>query len=536
MKIIYNLRLAKLNLIFFAVLLSNSLFNGNCDDGSSVVVIYNTLVPESREVALHYSKLRNVPSNQLFGFELPENETITRRDFQTKLEVPLLKKLFDSKLFESYTNQAGKVMLPPKKSRIKYAVLCYGVPIKILEDKNITERDVESIPQELRRNEASVDSELACLPRGPFTYRLTGPLLNHVYMTTNAALIHPTNGILIVTRIDAPTPKIAKSIVDKAIEAEKNGLWGRAYFDMRGITNGTLAEGDKWFAESALWCQRLGFETVIDNNPKTFSIDFPMSHIAIYAGWYDESVSGPFLKDNVEFAPGAFAYHLHSFNCEKLRTTTARWVGPLLAKGVTITMGSVNEPTLGGTPNIPVFLINFLLFGHTFGESFMSSQYLISWQNIAIGDPLYRPCRKNLEEWQRELEKSNSRNLEWVYLRWANINLSAGRSTVSVIEYIENQKITPESSILQEKLADLYLSEKKYDNALNCFEKALKNDCSANQRTRIAISYTDTLISAGREQKALEFLKQLQKEHPESFENQELKSRLQTLMKKSGNN
>ena len=35
-----------------------------------------------------------------------------------------------------------------------------------------------------------------------------------------------------------------------------------------------------------------------------------MSHIAIYCGWYDASVSGPFALPKVEFMPGAFAYHL----------------------------------------------------------------------------------------------------------------------------------------------------------------------------------------------------------------------------------
>jgi uncharacterized protein (TIGR03790 family) len=507
---------------------------GYCEDGSSVVVIYNSLAPESKEVALHYSKLRNVPANQIFGFDLSSDETITRKDYQLKLEIPLLKKLFDTKLFESYTNQ-GKVMLPPSRSKIRYAVLCYGVPVKILEDKNVVSKDDGQMPQELKRNEASVDSELACLPRGPFTYRLDGPLLNPVFMTTNSDLIHPTNGGLIVTRLDGPTSKIAMSLVDKAIEAEKNGLWGRAYFDLRGITNGALAEGDKWLSESAFWCARLGFETVVDTSPTTFSTDFPMSHIAIYAGWYDDNVSGPFLKDSVEFMPGAFAYHLHSFSCEKLRTTSARWVGPFLAKGVTVTMGSVNEPGLGGTPYIPVFLTQFLLRGSTFGEAFITSQHAVSWQNVAIGDPLYRPFKKNLEEWQNELEKADSKYLEWVYLRWANINLSAGRKPMNVIDYLEKEKITRKSAVLQEKLAELYLSENKFDDSLNYLELAFKNKCSLNQRIRIALNYTDTLISLSREDKALAFLKGVQKTYPQLFENKLIKDKFQTLSQKLGN-
>ena len=50
-----------------------------------------------------------------------------------------------------------------------------------------------------------------------------------------------------------------------------------------------------------------------------------MSQIAIYAGWYDGDVSGPFTLPKVEFMPGAFAYHLHSFSADTLRSETSHW-------------------------------------------------------------------------------------------------------------------------------------------------------------------------------------------------------------------
>jgi len=88
---------------------------------------------------------------------------------------------------------------------------------------------------------------------------------------------------------------------------------------------------------------------------------------------------------------------------------------------------------------------------------------------------------------------------------------------------------------LQEKLAELYLAEKKYDDALNCLELAFKNKCSLNQRIRIALNYTDTLISLGRQEKALAFLKQTEKTYPQLFENQLLKDKFQTISQKAGN-
>ena len=72
--------------------------------------------------------------------------------------------------------------------------------------------------------------------------------------------------------------------------------------------------GDEWILGAAELCRKLGFETTVDKNPATFPADFPMSQIAIYCGWYDGNVSGPFTLPKVEFMPGAFAYHLHSFS------------------------------------------------------------------------------------------------------------------------------------------------------------------------------------------------------------------------------
>ena len=118
------------------------------------------------------------------------------------------------------------------------------------------------------------------------------------------------------------------------MEAETNGLCGRAYFDCRNLpTNSPYRLGDDWISAAGKICKYLaGFETVIDENPRTFPADFPMSQIAIYCGWYDDNASGPFAQKTVEFMPGAFAYHLQSFSAATVRTTTENWVGPLLAK------------------------------------------------------------------------------------------------------------------------------------------------------------------------------------------------------------
>ena len=111
------------------------------------------------------------------------------------------------------------------------------------------------IKPELHRNEAAVDSELAWLPMVKTHVALAGPLRNWVYGATNTALLNPTNGILLVARLDGPSADIAKGLVDKALEAERDGLWGRAYFDMRGLPKtDSYYPGDEWIQEGAEIC------------------------------------------------------------------------------------------------------------------------------------------------------------------------------------------------------------------------------------------------------------------------------------------
>ena len=168
--------------------------------------------------------------------------------------------------------------------------------------------------------------------------------------------------------------------------------------------------------------RRLGFETVIDDKPDTFSAAFPMSQIAFYAGWYDGQFSGPFTVSKVEFMPGAVAYHLHSFSAHVLRTPDQYWVGPLLAKGATATIGYVEEPYLEGTINVAAFFADFTALGFNFGEAAYAAQPSISWQTTVVGDPLYRPFgRKNpadhfgkrLQELHGELLARKSKLIEW---------------------------------------------------------------------------------------------------------------------------
>ena len=401
--------------------------------GDEVVVIYNSRVPESKIVADHYAQVRQIPEKQIYGFDLTTNEEMSRAEFRDSLQVPLANKLEADGLWKlamtfypGTTNQPDRAVRKVVASKIRYTVLCYGVPLKITPDINIHENVAEKMQPELRRNEAAVDSELAWLPLLHMEFPLTGPFPNWLYGATNAALFDPTNGILLIARLDGPTVEIANGLVDKAVQAERDGLWGRAYFDARGLepTN-SYYTGDQWILAAAQISRELGFETTVDDKPETFPASFPMSQIAIYSGWYDPNASGPFALPKVEFMPGAFAYHLHSYSASTIRSTTDNWCGPLLAKGATCTMGCVYEPYLAGTPNVAVFLQMFGN-GFTFGEAAWAAQPVLSWQTTVIGDPLYRPFGKSPQRLHFELSHAHNPLNELSYLRLVNLGLARG--------------------------------------------------------------------------------------------------------------
>ncbi len=491
--------------------------------GDEVVVIYNTRLDGSKVVAEHYAQMRQVPEAQVYGFDLPITEEMTRAEFENALQFPLASRLLVDNLwrFGSVTNaatngQPSRVDHRVVESKIRYAVLCWGVPLKIAADPNLREPAGENMRPEWHRNEASVDSELAWLPLVKMNVPLSGPLPNWVYGATNPAVLHPTNGILLVARLDGPSVEIARGLADKALAAERDGLWGRAYFDARGLdkTNSYYL-GDEWILNAGEICRQLGFETTVDKNPATFPADFPMSQIAIYCGWYDQNVSGPFTLPKVEFMPGAFAYHLHSFSAATLRSTNQFWAGPLLAKGATCTMGCVCEPYLPLTPNIALFMERLTIGQFSFGEAAWTAQPALSWQTTVVGDPLYRPFGKGPQALHDELAQRQSPVIEWSYLRIVNVQLLRGAPAAQAISFLEGLPITTNSAVLTEKLAGLYEMQGNPSLAIETYQLALTRNPSPEQRIRIRLTLAEKLLAQHREADALEKYKQLLQESPD---------------------
>lgn len=494
-----------------ALLASPASFAQSTNEGDQVLVVYNTRVRESRAIAEHYADVRHVPSAQVLGLDMPDREEIRREEFREEIQKPLSKAIKKLGLMSYQDEVDGSTEIPAvqfrrtARSSIRYLVLCYGVPAAIENDPNIHEPGAERLQPEIRVNHAAVDSELATLPVfGPFT-PISGFMKNPAFNCTNALLLSPTNGVLMVARLDGPSAAVAMGLVDKAVEAESNGLWGRAYFDMRGITNGSpYRMGDDWISAASIISSNAGFETVVDPWGATFPPAFPMSQIAIYAGWYAEDACGPFARDTVEFMPGAIAFHIHSFSASPLRSTTRRWVGPLVNRGATVTMGTVHEPYLPLMPNLGIFFDRFFNFGFNYGQAAYASQNCLSWQTTVVGDPLYNPFRKTPLQAFDDLKKNNPKLLEWFYVRAANVNRIRGVPVDKLVEFLEGADGAAASAVVQEKLAALYQESGNAEKSLHALDAALKLDPTPQQRIRVMLALAEGQIAKGDDRAAFE--------------------------------
>jgi uncharacterized protein (TIGR03790 family) len=503
------------------------------EPGSEVVLVYNSASAASKSVAEHYAAAREVPREQIVALPLPETETMTRNQFEQQLRAPLWRELLARNLF--ITNAPGASdRSTVARAKVRYAVLCYGVPVKILADPTLKEEGAEKLQLELRRNEASVDSELAVLPMHLPSRLLAGPLNNPVQAVTNREALHPTNGVLMVARLDGPTPEIARGLVDKALLAERDGLWGRAYFDWRGLNEGAYKVGDEWIKNARDLAKAYGFETVSDPYPSTFPATAPLSDIAFYFGWYDQGPSGPFTNGMTTFRPGAIAYHLHSFSARALRVNDAWWAGPLLDRGATATMGCTEEPFLQTTPQLHIFMHRLLFQGFTFGEAAYASQNTLSWQNTIVGDPLYRPFAKTQQERYEELEARKHPAIEWSMLMWINVRLAQGATLSEILKFYDANPVTKTSAVLQEKLGEIYKSRGKLIDAMDPFLAALQLEMPPLQRLRVSLAVGSLLSSFGKASQAFDLYEEVLRNFPDYAEKRDLHERLAKLATRLG--
>jgi uncharacterized protein (TIGR03790 family) len=342
--------------------------------GRQVLVVYRSDSKDSKRIAQHYAEKRSVPPENICGVSHlgDATETIARDDFERKLQ-----------------KQVVDCLQKADKSKILYILLSYGLPFRI---SNMPTGYGEAVDQYLQ---IPFDTTPWAKPNNPYFVSNDVKSTQYVDFQGLADFRRQRPSILLysVWRLDAPTPKIADALVDKAVSAEAKGATGTTYFDRKygpikdvGPVNTGL--GDWRFLRAAEFARRAGFRVVEDENLQEFGTQpapLRCPDAVLYAGWYSYAN----YNDAFDWANGAIGLHIDSASCLNPRSGRSWCTGALL-KGITVTSGAVAEPYLEGLP-LPDGLVWDLLHGANVGDAFLRNTRWLRWMVINVGDPLYTP-------------------------------------------------------------------------------------------------------------------------------------------------
>ncbi len=403
-------------------------------------------------------------------------EEITRAEYDDTIANPLRAALAERKLWK-VAKFGDEVFLDDNS--IRYVALMRGVPLKIAATSNHAGDRQEGDNPIARRNEASVDSELAMLAM--HSRVISGAINNPYFRSFKRIADAKLPALMLVARIDGPTAEIARRMILDGLHAEEHGLWGFGYFDARGLEGGGHIEGDRWILAAAKDAREQGIPVIVDDAPGTFPAGWPMTRAALYLGWYTANVDGPFTRADFQFERGAVAVHLHSFSAATLRDPLKQWAAPLLWKGAAATLGNVYEPYLGLTAHLDIFE-NRLRSGFTFAEAAYMSQPALSWMNVVIGDPLYRPYRF-VPRSSAALEEEDA---EWLaYRDGARLWNERGRATGEAA--LKKSARAMRSGVIWEGLASLQLATNDLSGALSSLREARTAYPGVEDATRAAV-------------------------------------------------
>lgn len=481
-----------LSQLLLLLLASTLLKAANHFSADSIIILYNSDQAESKELAQYYAKQREIPESQLVGLPLPDKGEITRNDYQTLLEKPL-RKIFDQNGWWQLA-QTSEGFRVAGKNKIRLIVTVRGVPFKIKASGAAPQGDNKN--KLMNANEASVDSELATL--SIHGAPINGPFSNKYFKSTERFTDANLPFLMLVGRIDGPSFKQSRQLIDDAIETEKSGLWGMCYLDY-AHKGASYKLGDDWIENIEKENWRNGIPTTVDHNKQTYLTNYPMRDVSLYYGWYTAQVNGAFLNPDFRLKKGAVAVHIHSFSAQNIRDEKRHWVGPLLNKGAAGVLGNVYEPYLSLTHHLDIFH-DRLLKGQTLVEAGYASLPALSWQGLVIGDPLYSPFKHLDGSGDIKEEDKAYRALNLAWKNW-------GANPEELVTKLRNAAAKKHEPRFYEACGLWYLYLNNMQMAAAFFNSADKMYLSANDEIRISLHAADMYRKLGKKQEALEVLR-----------------------------
>ena len=384
-------------LVAFVVLLSAAL-SAVCQEtpaptplSDRVLVVFNRNDGGSRDVAKYYARMRGIPQQNLCAIASIDFVILGWKEYLLQVKEPI-----------------QKCLTSVGRDKILYIVFSYNTPFIIEGPDKRAVNPETALDQHVADIWDEVAPEFAQpIPNQPYYARAQSKANLYLPFVSLADYRAEPGAktIYSVWRLDGPDAKLAKGLVDKAIEAEKTGLKGEVCIDRRWPLN-TIEDkgyggGDWDLHRAADFARKAGFKVIEDANTQEFGTPpAPMCpNAALYAGWY--SLNN--YNDAFTWNTGAIGIHLDSLSAWNPRTGT-NWVTNAVKRGITVTTGAVREPFLAGLVH-PSGTFRDLFQGANVGDAFLRNTALLKWEILYIGDPLYRPFPGGLPPFAKKRQK-----------------------------------------------------------------------------------------------------------------------------------
>ena len=192
-----------------------------------------------------------------------------------------------------------------------------------------------------------------------------------------------------VTRLDGPSVKDVKGMIDRTIYAEQNvgPAFGMVYLDKKGVTdkldNDYIVDSD--IEETGKYLKTQAYEVITENTAEDFGKDKCPKAL-----WYYGKVYQNRYLDAFEWLPGSIALHA-DFKVYDIRSDKC-WISYAIKKGLTACVCSLDELKNPRFIDGTMFFKSFL-GGTPLGESVYKAMPAIRYNLIIIGDPLYKITR-----------------------------------------------------------------------------------------------------------------------------------------------
>lgn len=469
----------------------------------NVVVLANASDTDSIEIANYYALQRGIPLANIIALPMPTKETISVREYVDTLHNPLLNALIEKEWVRAVKARepdfTGRERVSVGIHRVSYLVTIRGVPLRIANDLELLDSRLHEVSDQFKVNRGSVDSELALLV-GPSNFSMTAFVPNPLFANATSRGV-ANERVISVSRLDGPSVDAVKRLIDRTLQAEAEGLMGRAYFDF----GGPYESGDEWIRSASELAKGAFFDTDCETTKRLMDETDRFDAPAIYMGWYRQHAYGPWSKPRWPVPPGAIGFHLHSGSANTVRSASKGWLGAFVKQGYCATMGNVYEPYLNCTHR-PDILLKALLEGRTFGEAVMLSNPVLSWQGVAIGDPLYRPFKVNLDT---QLKAPEEHLLSvYVFLRAIN-RLETSGETDKALLLAQTQYRQQPSLPLVDKLAQLYMKRGETQKAVEALKIVRSMDVFAVDEVMLVKKIADFLSEQGEHGFAFDLYKTL---------------------------